>query len=86
MAVKLYHGDIVYTPSADALAVYENSYIAVDSGKVEGIYPIIPEKYKHAECIDYGRQMIIRLFRICMSMVHSMCREALVWIAFCQTG
>ena len=66
MAVKLYHGDIVYTPSADALAVYENSYIAVDSGKVEGIYPVIPE--------------------ICMSMVHSMCREALVWIAFCQTG
>ena len=47
MAVKLYHGDIVYTPSADALAVYENSYIAVDSGKVEGIYPVIPEKYKH---------------------------------------
>ena len=62
MAVKLYHGDIVYTPSADALAVYENSYIAVDSGKVEGIYPVIPEKYKHAECIDYGRQMIILAF------------------------
>ena len=37
----------MYTPSADALAVYENSYIAVDSGKVEGIYPVIPEKYKH---------------------------------------
>ena len=62
MAVKLYHGDIVYTPSADALAVYENSYIAVDSGKVEGIYPVIPEKYTHAECIDYGRQMIIPAF------------------------
>ena len=62
MAVKLYHGDIVYTPSADALAVYENRYIAVDSGKVEGIYPVIPEKYKHAECIDYGRQMIIPAF------------------------
>ena len=62
MAVKLYHGDIVYTPSADTLAVYENSYIAVDSGKVEGIYPVIPEKYKHAECIDYGRQMIIPAF------------------------
>ena len=62
MAVKLYHGDIVYTPSADALTVYENSYIAVDSGKVEGIYPVIPEKYKHAECIDYGCQMIIPAF------------------------
>lgn len=44
------------------LAVYGNSYIAVDSGKVEGIYPVIPEKYKHAECIDYGRQMIIPAF------------------------
>lgn len=62
MAVKLYHGDIVYTPSADALAVYENSYIAVDCGKVEGIYLVIPEKYKHAECIDYGHQMIIPAF------------------------
>ena len=49
MAVKLYHGDIVYTPSADTLAVYENSYIAVDCGKIEGIYLVIPEKYKHAE-------------------------------------
>lgn len=52
----------MYTPSADALAVYENSYIAVDSGKVEGIYPVIPEKYKNAEFVDYGRQMIIPAF------------------------
>ena len=37
MAVKVYHGDIVYTPSADKLAVYENSYIVVDGGKVAGI-------------------------------------------------
>lgn len=36
MAVKLYHGDIVYTPSADALAVYENSYIAVIVEKSRG--------------------------------------------------
>lgn len=62
MGTKIYHGDIVYTPSADKLSVHENSYIAVDDGKVEGIYPVIPEKYKNAECIDYGRQMIIPAF------------------------
>ena len=33
MAVKVYHGDIVYTPSADKLAVYENSYIVAEKMK-----------------------------------------------------
>lgn len=87
MAVKLYHGDIVYTPSADALAVYENSYIAVDSGKVEGIYPVIPEKYKHAECIDYGRQMIIPAFSDLHVHGCTVCAERHWYgLPFCQTG
>lgn len=29
MAVKIYHGDILFTPAADQLSVYENSYIIV---------------------------------------------------------
>ena len=28
MAVKIYHGDILFTPAADQLSVYENSYIS----------------------------------------------------------
>ena len=62
MAVKVYHGDIVYTPSADKLAVYENSYIVVDGGKVAGIYETLPEQYANAACTDYGRKMIIPAF------------------------
>ena len=61
MAVKLYHGDIVYTPSADALTFMKTAILQwiVEKSRV---YPVIPEKYKHAECIDYGRQMIIPAF------------------------
>ena len=43
--MKLYHGDIVYAESRDQLKIFENSYIAVENGKVEGIYPEIPEKF-----------------------------------------
>ena len=62
MAVKLYRGDIVYAPSADRLAVYEKSYIAVEDGKIEGIYPVVPEQYKNLECRDFGRGLIIPAF------------------------
>ena len=62
MAVNLYHGDIVYAPNADELAVYEKSYIAVEDGKVEGIYPFIPEKFEHAQVTDFGDKLIIPAF------------------------
>ena len=34
MAVKIYHGDILFTPSADRLETHENSYIIVEDGVV----------------------------------------------------
>jgi len=57
--MKLLHGDIVYSGSDRGLCVHENSYIAVDKGRVEGIYPVLPECYKGAELHDYGRGLII---------------------------
>ena len=27
MAVKIYHGDILFTPAADRMEIHENSYI-----------------------------------------------------------
>ena len=29
MAVKIYHGDILFTPAADRMEIHENSYIMV---------------------------------------------------------
>lgn len=60
--MKLYHGDIVYSENRDKLNVFENSYIAVENGTVEGIYSSIPEKFTGAEVIDHGRGLIIPAF------------------------
>lgn len=62
MAVKIYHGDIVYTPSVDKLSVHEDSYIIVEDGVVSEICKEIPEKYKGLEVIDHGDKMIIPAF------------------------
>ena len=62
MAVKIYQGDILYAPSAEKLNVFENSYIIIENGMVEGIYPIIPEKYRDVPVTCYGRKLIIPAF------------------------
>ena len=54
MAVKIYHGDILFTPSADRLEIHENSYIIVEDGVVSQICEKIPEQYQGAEVVDYG--------------------------------
>lgn len=62
MCTKIYHGDIVYAVSANHLVVNEDSYIVIENGQIEGIYPVIPTKYKGMGCVDYGRKMIIPAF------------------------
>ena len=60
--VTLYKGDIVYAGEKDSLSVFPASYIAVEDGFVEGIYPVLPEQYQGAEVTDYGRALIIPAF------------------------
>lgn len=62
MAVRIYHGDIVYAPSAEQLSVHENSYIIVENGVVQDICPVIPEQYAGVDVVDYGDKMIIPAF------------------------
>ena len=62
MAVKIYHGDILFTPSADRLEVHENSYIIVEEGVVSQICEKLPEQYQGAEVVDYGDKLIIPAF------------------------
>ncbi len=60
--MEIYHGDILYAESRDRLNVYENSYIAVENGKVEGIYPVFPDQFTGVPVTDYGRGLIIPAF------------------------
>ena len=60
--MKLYHGDIIYSESDGRLQIHEDSYIAVEDGRVAGIFSEIPEKYTGAEVVDHGRGLIIPAF------------------------
>ena len=46
--MKLYHGSIVFSRTAEELASYTDSYLAVDNGTVEGIYPTLPDPFSGA--------------------------------------
>ena len=60
--MHLYHGDIIYSENRETLKIFEDSYIAVENGLVEGIYPQIPDQFAGAEVTDYGRGLIIPAF------------------------
>lgn len=60
--MEILHGDIIYSKSEENLAVFEDSYIAVENGMVEGIYEQLPEQFADVDIIDYGRSLIIPAF------------------------
>ena len=60
--MNLYHGNIVYSNSGNELAVYEDSYIAVEDGIVEGIYEVLPEAMRGLPAEDFGEGVIIPAF------------------------
>jgi len=66
--MNIYHGNILFSQDKNTLLTYENSYIAIEDGKVEGIYaddaiaPPLPEKYKDLPIIDFGDKLIIPAF------------------------
>lgn len=60
MTMKLYKGNILYTPQKERFEVREHGYIAVDEkGLIEGVYQVIPEHLQEAEIVDFGDQLII---------------------------
>ena len=78
MAVKIYHGDILFTPAADQLSVYENSYIIVEDGVVSQICERVPEEYKGAEVVDYGDKLTIHFRRNHSSGIWIMRKRAMM--------
>ncbi len=60
--MELYHGNIVYSGSREDLVQFPDSYIAVQDGIVEGIYPKLPEKFAGIPVTDYGDDVIIPAF------------------------
>ena len=60
--MKLIHADIVYSEDREHLAVHPDSYIAVESGMVKGIWNEIPEEFRSVQVTDYGSGVLIPAF------------------------
>ena len=60
--MKLIHADIVYSEDREHLAVHSDSFIAVENGKVKGIWPVIPEEYLNVPVTDHGNGVLIPAF------------------------
>ena len=59
--MELFHGIIITSKNRNELSVWEDSYIAVDHGLVEEIYPQMPE-FADIPVTDYGEDLIIPAF------------------------
>lgn len=59
---NILHGNILFSKNREELYSYEDSYLVIEHGRVEGIYPVLPEQYRGAKITDYGSGVIIPAF------------------------
>lgn len=52
-------GNFICTPTADSYEVHGDSYLVCVDGGVEGIYPVIPDRFKGCRVHDYGNRLVI---------------------------
>ena len=60
--MDLFHGHILFSKSENELAVFENSWIAVEDGIIQGIYETLPGKLQNCPVQDFGEGVIIPAF------------------------
>lgn len=57
--MKVYKANILFTKEANRFEVVEHGYIAVDEGRVQGVYQQLPPELKEAELTDLGDRLLI---------------------------
>jgi len=57
--IKIFKGNILFTPTPEKFTVIPHGYILVSAGKVKAVYQKLPEEYKNLEIIDYQDKLII---------------------------
>jgi len=58
--MRAYKGNIIFTKDKEKFEIYENKFIVVNQGKVEGIFDCIEDK--NIEVFDYSNHLIIPSF------------------------
>ena len=57
--MQIYRANIIYTPQSSRFEVVPRGYIAVDNGKVEGVYPELPQHLSDQQVTDLGDRLLI---------------------------
>ena len=52
-------GNIIFTPQKNELRTFPDSYVICSQNTCEGVYPELPDEYKHIRVIDFGDALII---------------------------
>lgn len=62
MDVKVFCGAVVFAETEKKVVEYDRAYVVVKRGKIEGIYPVLPEEYADAFTVDYSDGVMIPAF------------------------
>ena len=57
--MKIYRANIIHTPESNRFEVVPHGYIAVDNGKVDGIYRELPDRLTDCPVTDWGDRLLI---------------------------
>ncbi len=57
--MKIYKAHILFTSKSDHFDVFENGYIVVENGLVQGVYDQLPADYQGHDIIDFGDKLLI---------------------------
>ena len=52
-------GNLCWCSTPEAFDIVENGYLVCCGGRIEGVYPVLPEKYENVKVYDYGDSLII---------------------------
>ena len=57
--MQIYRANIIYTPQSSHFEVVPHGYIAVNDGKVEGVYSELPQHLSNCQVTDWGDRLLI---------------------------
>jgi len=57
--MQIYRANIIYTPQSSHFEVVPHGYIAVNDGKVEGVYSKLPQHLSDCPVTDWGDRLLI---------------------------
>ena len=57
--MQIYHANIIYTPQSNHFEVIPHGYVAVNDGKVEGVFKKLPQHLSDHPITDWGDRLLI---------------------------